>query len=218
MNGMVEGKIVQVIGSTLDAEYPREQAARDLRRAGRRHRDCTASLSSSRCEVQQHLGGNRVRAVALGSTDGLVRGMSIFNTGAPVTVPVGEPTLGRVFNLSGEPIDKKGPITVKERRADPPGAARVQGARAQDADLRDRHQGRRSPRALREGRKDRTLRRRRRRQDRHHPGAHPQHRRRCTAASPCSPAWASARARATTSGSKCRNPASSTRPRWSSGR
>jgi F-type H+/Na+-transporting ATPase subunit beta len=67
-------------------------------------------------EVQQHLGGNRVRAIALGSTDGLVRGMKIFNTGSPVTVPVGEVTLGRVFNLLGEPIDKKGPIEVKERR------------------------------------------------------------------------------------------------------
>ena len=68
------------------------------------------------CEVAQHLGGGRVRAVALGSTDGLCRGASIVDTGQPITVPVGEETLGRVFNLLGEPIDGRGPVTIKERR------------------------------------------------------------------------------------------------------
>jgi len=69
------------------------------------------------CEVAQHLGGNRVRAVALGSTDGVKRGASIIDTGAPITVPVGEETLGRVFNLLGDVVDKGVPITVKERRS-----------------------------------------------------------------------------------------------------
>ncbi|MDP6461110.1 MAG: F0F1 ATP synthase subunit beta, partial [Gemmatimonadota bacterium] len=112
---MVEGKIVQVIGSTLDAEYPKDQLPEiydalivDFEAAGE-----TSRLT---CEVQQHLGDNRVRAVALGSTDGLVRGTKILNTGSPVTVPVGEATLGRVFNLLGEPVDKKGPVDAKERR------------------------------------------------------------------------------------------------------
>ncbi|MGQ0721622.1 MAG: F0F1 ATP synthase subunit beta [Candidatus Eiseniibacteriota bacterium] len=106
---MVEGKIVQVIGSTLDAEYPKDKLP-DIYDA--LVTDIKTSGESSRltCEVQQHLGGNRVRAIALGSTDGLVRGQSIFSTGGPVSVPVGEATLGRVFNLLGEPIDKKGPI------------------------------------------------------------------------------------------------------------
>ena len=72
------------------------------------------------CEVAQHLGGGQVRAVALGSTDGLRRGQDILDTGAPVTVPVGEETLGRVFNLVGEPIDDRGPVATTERRADPP--------------------------------------------------------------------------------------------------
>ena len=115
MSGMVEGKIVQVIGSTLDAEYPKDQLPEiydalivDFEAAGE-----TSRLT---CEVQQHLGDNRVRAVALGSTDGLVRGTKILNTGSPVTVPVGEATLGRVFNLLGEPVDKKGPVDAKERR------------------------------------------------------------------------------------------------------
>ena len=111
---MVEGKIVQVIGSTLDAEYPKGQLPEiydalvaDIEMGGTKQR--------LTCEVQQHLGGNRVRAVSLGSTDGLMRGQSIWNTGGPVTVPVGEATLGRVFNLLGEPIDKKGPIAAADR-------------------------------------------------------------------------------------------------------
>jgi F-type H+-transporting ATPase subunit beta len=67
-------------------------------------------------EVQQHLGGGRVRCVALGNADGLVRGMECVDTGAPVSVPVGNETLGRVFNLLGEPIDKMGPVDAKEFR------------------------------------------------------------------------------------------------------
>ncbi len=74
-------------------------------------------------EVQQHLGGGRVRCVALGNTDGMVRGMEVIDTGGPVTVPVGDVTLGRVFNLLGEPIDNRGPVDAKERwpiHRDPP--------------------------------------------------------------------------------------------------
>ena len=64
-------------------------------------------------EVQQHLGGGKVRAVALGTTDGLKRGVDVLDTGSPVTVPVGKETLGRVFNLLGEPIDNRGPVTTE---------------------------------------------------------------------------------------------------------
>jgi len=74
-------------------------------------------------EVQQHLGGGRVRCVALGSTDGLYRGMDCVDTGAPVSVPVGKETLGRVFNLVGDPIDNRGPVVTQERwpiHRDPP--------------------------------------------------------------------------------------------------
>ena len=67
------------------------------------------------CEVQQHLGDDRVRAVAMDSTDGLSRGTEVRDTGGPITVPVGEVTLGRIFNLLGEPIDEGGPIEVRER-------------------------------------------------------------------------------------------------------
>ena len=74
--------------------------------------------------MQQHLGGGRVRCVALGSTDGMVRGMECLDTGAPVKVPVGKATLGRVFNLLGEPIDGRGPVQADELLAHPPRCAR----------------------------------------------------------------------------------------------
>ncbi len=75
-------------------------------------------------EVQQHLGGNRVRCVALGSTDGLVRGMPVLDTGDPVSVPVGKEALGRVFNLLGDPIDGRGPVNAHGALADPSRSAR----------------------------------------------------------------------------------------------
>ncbi|MDW5596627.1 F0F1 ATP synthase subunit beta [Conexibacter stalactiti] len=68
------------------------------------------------CEVQQHLGDDRVRAVAMDSTDGLARGTEVHDTGGPITVPVGRATLGRIFNVLGEPIDLAGPVDVQERR------------------------------------------------------------------------------------------------------
>jgi F-type H+/Na+-transporting ATPase subunit beta len=113
------GKVTQVIGSTLDAHFPEGRlpgiynALRiELKRTvlGEEHHDTLW------CEVAQHLGGGRVRAVALGSTDGLTRGADVLDTGTAVTVPVGEQTLGRVFNLVGEPIDGLGPVTVETRR------------------------------------------------------------------------------------------------------
>src|ERR687891_349275 len=67
------------------------------------------------CEVQQHLGDDRVRAVAMDVTDGLARGMEVIDTGGPITVPVGRVTLGRIFNLLGEPIDQAGSIEVDLR-------------------------------------------------------------------------------------------------------
>ena len=100
-----KGTITQVIGSTFDAQFPEDQMPEiynavtvEWKQDGRNNK-----LTG---EVQQHLGGGRVRAVALGSTDGLCRGMEVVDAGQPVTVPVGEKVLGRVFNLLGDPIDK----------------------------------------------------------------------------------------------------------------
>jgi F-type H+/Na+-transporting ATPase subunit beta len=109
------GTIVQVIGATFDAEFE-EGHLPDIYNALRIDVEIGGRRLLLTGEVQQHLGGNRVRAVALGSTDGLVRGTRILDTGAPISVPVGEQTLGRVFNLLGDPIDEGGPIEVKERR------------------------------------------------------------------------------------------------------
>ncbi len=110
------GKVVQVIGSTLDAEF-QEDKLPAIYNALKLEVEVMGEKKTLVCEVAQHLGGNRVRAVALGSTDGVKRGTPIIDTGSPITVPVGEETLGRVFNLLGEVVDKGAPITVKERRS-----------------------------------------------------------------------------------------------------
>src|SRR5213592_3392121 len=111
------GTISQVIGSTFDAEFPEDKMPAIYNAIKVEHdggaKGITINLTG---EVQQHLGGGRVRAVALGSTDGLRRGMDVVDTGGPVTVPVGKETLGRVFNLLGDPIDNRGPVEVQQRR------------------------------------------------------------------------------------------------------
>ncbi len=113
------GKITQVIGSTLDVQFS-EDSMPSLYNALRVEVERSVLGKTERdtlwCEVAQHLGGGQVRAVALGSTDGLRRGQEILDTGTPVTVPVGEATLGRVFNLVGDPIDDRGPLPKMERR------------------------------------------------------------------------------------------------------
>lgn len=109
------GKIVQVIGSIFDAEFA-EGHLPEIYNALKIDTDVKGVRIRLTGEVQQHLGGNRVRAVALGGTQGLMRGMEVTDTGAPVRVPVGLETLGRVFNLLGEPIDGRGPVEAKETR------------------------------------------------------------------------------------------------------
>src|SRR5262249_23476843 len=115
LNGQHTGKIVQVIGSTFDAEFEEGHLPEiyNALQIDSNHKGVDIRLTG---EVQQHLGGNRVRAVALGSTDGLVRGMDVVDTGKSVQVPVGKETLGRVFNLLGEPVDGRGPIQATEFR------------------------------------------------------------------------------------------------------
>jgi F-type H+-transporting ATPase subunit beta len=110
------GKIVQIIGSTFDVEFDDGHLPEIYNALTINAKAKGGTEIALTGEVQQHLGGNRVRCVALGSTDGLVRGMPAADTGAPVSVPVGLETLGRVFNLLGEPIDARGPIGHKETR------------------------------------------------------------------------------------------------------
>ena len=109
------GKVVQVIGPVIDVEFEEEglpeiyNALELDEHVGDMHIKLTA-------EVAQHLGRNQVRAISMASTDGVVRGNKVKNTGAPISVPVGMNTLGRVFNLLGETVDHGPPLDVQERR------------------------------------------------------------------------------------------------------
>ena len=108
------GRVTQVIGSTFDAEFS-ENNLPEIYNALTLDQEIKGVRVKVTGEVQQHLGGGRVRCVALGSTDGMMRGMGVTDTGGPVSVPVGKGTLGRVFNLLGEPIDGRGPVVTDER-------------------------------------------------------------------------------------------------------
>jgi F-type H+-transporting ATPase subunit beta len=104
------GRIEEIQGVVIEAVFP--EALPEINNALEIDRGDQGTLV---LEVQQHIGDDRVRCVAMDSTDGLARGVAVVDTGAPITVPVGEVTLGRIFNLLGEPIDQAGDIEVKER-------------------------------------------------------------------------------------------------------
>jgi F-type H+-transporting ATPase subunit beta len=105
---MADGKIVQCIGAVVDVEFPRDKMPKVFDAL-------TMEGSELTLEVQQQLGDVIVRTIALGSSDGLRRGMVIQNTGKPIMVPVGEATLGRIMDVLGNPIDEAGPVKTEER-------------------------------------------------------------------------------------------------------
>ncbi|MDG1361074.1 MAG: F0F1 ATP synthase subunit beta [Phycisphaerales bacterium] len=116
------GTILQVIGSTFDAQFP-ESDLPEIYNAIDVELEAGGQKIRLVGEVAKHLGGGSVRCVALGSTDGMRRGQPCVDTGSPVTVPVGEGVLGRVFNLLGEPVDERGDVTTTKRspiHRDPP--------------------------------------------------------------------------------------------------
>lgn len=108
------GKITQIIGPVVDARFPSGKLPRIYNALKVQGKNAAGQDVAVTCEVQQLLGDNQVRAVAMSTTDGLVRGMDIVDTGAPINVPVGKSTLGRIFNVLGEPVDEKGPVNVTE--------------------------------------------------------------------------------------------------------
>ncbi|MDE2320598.1 MAG: F0F1 ATP synthase subunit beta [candidate division NC10 bacterium] len=113
---MNAGKIVQVIGPVVDVEFdpgklPAIHNALEVK--AQQTKDIFSYSERLIVEVAQHLGESRIRAIALSSTDGLVRGMEVVDTGAPITIPVGRAALGRIMNVIGEPVDKQGPIDAK---------------------------------------------------------------------------------------------------------
>ncbi len=110
MSKQTEGRVVQVIGTVVDVEFPPEElpgiySALYLENAG----------EQLVLEVEQQVGNSWVRCLALGPTEGLTRGAVVHNTGQPISVPVGEPSLGRLFNVVGEPLDNLGPVDGAER-------------------------------------------------------------------------------------------------------
>src|SRR6266511_6129557 len=113
-NGTNTGKIVEIKGVVLDAVFPSTlpEIYSALKIQVPAEGGGTTELIA---EVQQHLGDDRVRAVAMDTTDGLARGVEVVDTGGPITVPVGPATLGRIFNLLGEPIDLGPPVEAEER-------------------------------------------------------------------------------------------------------
>ena len=102
---MATGKIVQIIGAVIDVEFPQDAVPKVY--------EALNVETGLVLEVQQQLGGGVVRCIAMGSSDGLKRGLSVTNTGSPISVPVGTETLGRIMNVLGEPIDERGPIGEK---------------------------------------------------------------------------------------------------------
>src|SRR5918992_5250186 len=111
---MATGKVIQITGPVIDVEFPPGELPAiynaleiERPRTDGSEADGDATLT---VEVQQHLGNNWVRAVAMSTTDGLARGLDVKDTGAPISVPVGEPTLGRVFDVLGHAIDGKGDV------------------------------------------------------------------------------------------------------------
>jgi F-type H+-transporting ATPase subunit beta len=122
---MATGKVIQITGPVVDVEFPPGDLpsiynALEIKRPGAASKDGDSTLT---VEVQQHLGNNWVRTVAMSTTDGLARGLDAVDTGAPIRVPVGEVTLGRVFDVLGHPIDGKGAVKAKETlpiHRDPP--------------------------------------------------------------------------------------------------
>jgi len=113
MAELAKGKVIQVIGPVVDVEYP-EGELPGIYNALKIRNDVTGTVIT--LETQQHLGRSQVRAVALSSTDGIIRGAIVENTGSAIEVPVGEACLGRIFNLLGEPIDGQGPVGNTETR------------------------------------------------------------------------------------------------------
>jgi len=113
-NAQVEGQVVQVIGPVVDVEFPEEKLPAIYNAVEVRDRSEAGEVNVV-TEVAQHLGENRVRCVSMQPTDGLVRGMKAFDTGNPISMPVGRETLGRVLNVIGRPVDEQGPCSTEER-------------------------------------------------------------------------------------------------------
>ena len=114
MSESANGQITQVIGPVVDVEFPPGQLPELLTALRVSNKGISADADNLVLEVAQHLGEGTVRAIAMDTTDGLVRGQAVKNTGSPISMPVGEACLGRILNVVGEPVDGKGPVDAKQ--------------------------------------------------------------------------------------------------------
>src|SRR6202795_5370182 len=112
---MNKGNIVQVIGPVVDVEFKSTGELPRIYNALEIEYEVSGNPTKLTLEVQQHLGESWVRTIAMSSTEGLKRGMSVNDTGAPISVPVGEGVLGRLFNVTGDPVDGRGPVKFTKR-------------------------------------------------------------------------------------------------------
>ena len=104
---MSSGKVVEIIGAVVDVEFPRDALPHI-------YEALKIESEGLLLEVQQQLGDGVVRTIAMGSTDGLKRGVDVIGTGAPITVPVGQKTLGRIMDVLGNPVDEAGPVDAEK--------------------------------------------------------------------------------------------------------
>ncbi len=168
---MSSGNIVQVIGAVVDVKFPHDSLPKVYDALRIEDRDLTL-------EVQQQLGDGVVRAIAMGPSEGLSRGIKVDGTGQPIQVPVGQKTLGRIMDVLGKPVDHAGPIGEEIRmpihRAAPAYEDQASATELLETGIKviDLIM------PICQGRQDRPVRRRRRRQDRDADGTHQQHRKR----------------------------------------
>ncbi len=142
---MSTGKVVEVIGAVVDVQFPADDMPQVYDALKIESMDLTL-------EVQQQLGDGVVRTIAMGSTDGLKRGVEVSGTGAPISVPVGQATLGRIMDVLGRPVDDVGEIPTDERMPIHRDCAETGRSGLEYRDPRDRYQGHRPDHADRQGR------------------------------------------------------------------
>src|SRR3984885_8051819 len=109
-----KGKVVQVIGPVVDVEFEAGKLPKILNALKLTNPGISSAKDNLTLEVAQHLGENTVRTIAMDSSDGLVRGMEVRDTGAPIAMPVGPECLGRILNVVGDPVDGEGPVNTKK--------------------------------------------------------------------------------------------------------
>ena len=126
------GRITQVLGPVVDVEFPTGSLPEVYTALKLSNPGISNQADNLTVEVAQHLGENTVRCIAMDTTDGLARGLPVKSTGAPIQVPVGKETLGRILNVVGDPVDERGPI----RATSMPNCFRTSPGHGHDGDLR----------------------------------------------------------------------------------